>query len=610
MKTYFSLILAIWLLMSCQDSSEQLSVDPIQNFTFEVAQYADTLPTTQSRAVGREITQLVAGIYNAEGMLLSNLIMTQSPDLTHLSVEGLGDGDYTAVFIGVGEQRSTEKPVLVLPDRIEKAWLWTDAEGVAHNNEYLYASSLFTIKNNKGVSANVSLKRAVGRIDIEPNFTDEQWTKGTIQSILLTFDDASVYTMQRANGMYDGLSGVSPTEVVKNFSIYTLPTAGSTKKHGSLTITGIQGDATTYKIFYEFDLIVEANKRAVIRPSYALNNDLFGTVRVYDTDRNAKNSRLILQDFTDGTQHYMEVASHTFKMNGLLQLSFNNQTMIAKLYSHIGVKNVTIYVRRPNDIEFFEVAWFESMQALEERKITLSSSPHNRLYRTESGGTVFIDRMTSDLEYKYVSNDAHMKKLASIKWPCRIHFISPGNDTLRTDRDNLPLRAVHAREAIALWTNVGFMYSHPDWERLMLAEESRNPFLEYGNAVSIKNVFIPQIQNRADNNYIILNVLNTADDSAGLSTVGVGNKLGLRQEIIVTTHYMNQDNYYGVSAYAPHEYGHTLGYGHEGDFTYGKCTTMNVLFFRTYKNELPYPTSLLLNSTSNKNLYTNLRPWP
>lgn len=620
MKKYLFLVLASVLFAGCQDALKTPQKgERVHNFTFEVVDYdpgessvsPDTLTDTTARVSGRagqgEITYLVGGIYDSRGMLLHDLITTQTPDFAQMSVEGLLDGDYTAVFIGLGEQRSAQRPSIVLPEQLDQPWIEAQAAGFAQNNEYLYARCPFTIRNNEGLNIDVGLKRAVGRIDIEPIFTDKHWTKGSIKSILISMDDGSVYTTQSAQGTYQGQGGILPTEIADHFNLYSLPTIGTQKRHGSLAITGLRGDATPYRVVYDFELIVEPNQRAVICPSYEISGDKFGTVRVYDADRNASNSLLMLQDPTDGTHHYKQVASHVFKVNGLLKLTFDNQTLTAQFYSHIGVKDVMVYARRANDAEYFEVAWFESVKALEQRTIALSRSPHNRLYRTISGGTVFIDRMTNDLQYKYVSSDDHMQKLAFIEWPCRLSFIQPTADTTRNTSDKLPFRAVHAREAIALWTNLGYVYTHPMWQKVMLEKEAKKPFLEDGKPVSLKDVFIPQVFNKASNNFAVLNVLNAFGwETTGYASVGSGDFLGMRQKRVYIRHYMNQDDGWQTYMVGPHEYGHTLGYGHEGDFTYGQCTNVNVECFKALAKELPYPSSKLLNSEQSPHLYPGL----
>lgn len=610
MKRYLILISIFVALVSCQRSFDEPSRGDSQHFTFQLASYADSLSGEGSRGANTsELTQLVAGVYNPAGALVSSVIMSQSPDLTKLSIEGLVDGDYTAVFIAVAEQRTAQKPTIVMPSQIDGQWLADPTSGMPHNNEYLYAKSQFTIKNNNGVSSNITLQRIVARIDIEPDFTDQQWTKGSITSMRITFSDGSVYTTHNADGTYGNAAGeISNFEVVDHFSLYTLPTVGDMPGQGSLLVVGNTGDGSQHSILYDFELTVQANKRVTIRPAYDLKNDQFGTVRVYDKDRNALNSKKFFQDPTNKTHHYQEIPKHSFKMNGLLKLTYqnNNKQLKAQFYSILPVKNVTVYARRSSDAEFFEVAWFESMQPLEERTINLSTSPDNRVYRTESGGAIFIDKMVSDLEYKYVSNDPHMKKLASIKWPLKIMFRTPTNDTLYNREHYLPFRAVYAREAVAMWTNLAYMYSHQLWEDKMLETERNSPFLENGKVVSIRDVFIPQVFNKASNNYAVLGILNM-NNFLGMATIGVGDNLSLRPDKVYTSHYLeDQDSWEQLYNVGLHEYGHNLGYNHEGDFTYNKCTTVNVACMKALVKELPYPSSKLLNSLSNPNLYVGI----
>lgn len=608
-KRFFILFLSVWSFAACQKSLDAPYND-IQRFTLSMVNYEDSLPKEHSRAVENGFTQLKVGIYGTNGILLNDCTIVQSGDLTQLTVEDLRDGDYTAVFIGVGEQRSTEKPTLRLPNNISDKWLADPMQGMPHNNEYFYAKSPFTIKDGKGGNSIIAIKRIVGRIELEPVLGDDHQVGSHMESILLTFDDGAIYTNQTTEGSYGGKGSITAFETVDQMNFYTLPTVGSSAKHGSLTIIWRLNDNSTFKAFYKFDLIVKPNKRSIIRPTLITGTDEFGTVRVYDKDRNAKNSSKFFQDPTDAFHRYNEIASHTFKMNELLQLKFTENKMTARFYSLIGVKDVKVYAKRPTDHEFFEVAWFESIAALEERTVTLSSNLENRLYRTESGGIVFIDQLGSDLSYKYASEDPHMKKLAALKWPCRVAFRKPvGGDTLSTNAQILPFRAIHAREAIALWTNVAFMYSHPKWEELMLEKEKESPFLENGIETSIKNNFFPKVFNDKAEHYITLHVYNVAGALAGLANIGNGDLLGLRQQIYSEIHYMDSSDPRKGYTFAPIEYSHTLGFGDNGDFAKGKSTEVNITFFETYVNELPYPTSLLLNSKTNKNLYTGLKAW-
>lgn len=608
-KRFLILFLSVWSFVACQNSLEAPYND-IQRFTLSMAHYEDSLPKEHSRAVENGFTQLKVGIYDNNGILVKDCTIVQSEDLTQLTVEDLKDGDYTAVFIGIGEQRSTENPTLRLPKNITDRWLADPVQGMPHNNEYFYAKSHFKIQDGKGENSTIAIKRIVGRVDLEPILGGDHQAGSNMESLLLTFDDGAIYTNQTSEGSYGGKGTITNFETVDGLNFYTLPTVGSSAKHGSLTIIWRLNDNSTYKVFYEFDLIVKPNKRSIIRPTLITGDDEFGTVRVYDKDRNAKNSSTFFQDPTDAFHRYKEIASHTFKMNELLQLNFTETKMTARFYSLIGVKDVKVYAKRPTDNEFFEVAWFESVAALEERTVTLSSNLENRLYRTESGGIVFIDQLGSNLSYKYASEDPHMKKLAALKWPCRVAFRQPvGNDTLNTNAQILPFRAVHAREAIALWTNVAFMYSHPKWEELMLEKEKEAPFMENGVITSVKNNFFPKIFNENAANYITLYVYNVAGALAGFANIGNGDLLGLRQQIYSEIHYTDSTDPRKGYIFAPIEYGHTLGYGDNGDFAMGKSTEVNTIFFETYRNELPYPTLLLLNSKRNKNLYTGLKAW-
>ncbi|MEG2099044.1 MAG: hypothetical protein RRY42_03945 [Mucinivorans sp.] len=602
-RTLFFLLISLVLFVGCQRNEFQgLDSSLGQRFALSLNPYQDSLP--QSKATTTALTDLVVGVYNAKGDLVRNVHTSMAADWTSITLEGLADGSYTAVFMGVGQVADAVKPVLTPPAKLTDTWTPPAKVNEPLGNEYFYAKSQFTITQGVGNPSSVALSRLVGRVEIAPILDGSQFNGHSITDLRVTFDDGAVYAFCGADGVCGGAGNIKSYQVARTLGFFSLPTIDGARKRGVVEITGVMGDGSLASDSYSFEVYIKSNQRTVIRPSYAPGqNDQFGFIRVYDLDRTALTSKTF---FNDGDS-YKEVASRSFKASQLLTVKFidSGRKMVSSFYSLLPVKNVTLLAKRKSDTHFFELAWFESLLAFEDRYVDLSSTMLNKVFKSETGELVVIDQLTNDMEYKYRSDDPHMQKLMKITWPCRVNFQTPDGDTLLNKKRNRACRAVHAREAVSMFTNTGFVYCADNiFIDKMYAMEKESPLKDKGRVVDMKTEYFPRMMNKSRDNYVILGIMVSGWDW-GLSNIGDGNAYWLH-EYACTGHYLSQnDALFRVTC--PHEYGHVLGYSHDGDLTQTGCRYEQAVKQTQweFQQQLPYYSSSLLNSASNPNRYNH-----
>lgn len=550
----------------------------------------------RTRAGGSSLTQLVTGVYDASGVLVRNVHTETASDNSRVSIEGLPDGSYKVAFLGVGAVYSGSQPVISAPGRLSGAWLEGFDAGTPCTDEYFYAEADVVVSGGAAnAGAAITMRRLVGLVEIVPEADNSQFPLGSITKIEVTFDAGSIYSGYSSSG-YDGSAGVTDYELNPQWQFYTLPSRGDGTVTGHVTVYGAHFDGTIHSQEYPFEAGISRNKKTVIRLHYDVEGEQYGMLRLYDADRNASNST---QFFQDG-QSYASVASRSFYPSNPLTVKFDETANKATIsyYAVVEARDVTILAKRKNDKEYFEVAWLESIKPLEERVVTL---PKNRIYRTESGGVVQVDNLSRDrLYFKYKTDNEFLQKVNRIDWPIRIQFIKPTADTLVNESEALAMRPVHAREAVVLFTNMGYAIS-TDWKTKMLASEQTKPFTDNGRTVPLESEVFPKIWKPVTNyDHLVLHIIHHLKKPTllGVSYVGQGDYFGMQQNVYVTF-------YTDVSYATPyHEYGHALGYNHNGNLTYNEMQTVSSsVHLQLYKSgQMPY-SSNVLQSGRNPNLY-------
>lgn len=601
LRLVLQLMLFFGVFTACQDNIEQgafiTDLTQGQSFSLSISDYSDAIKT--KAVVPTTISLMKVGIYNKAGRLVNNLEITSSEEYKKYRIEGLPDGDYTAVFMGLASKEGNNRlPSITVPEELGGSWLPEIVEGKPHNEEYIYGKQTFSIENGIGSTLPIVLNRIVGRVEIV-SLLNTDWV---ISKIKISFDDNALYGDHSLMNEFIGSAKLVDYDVRSSTVFYSLPTIGNKSQSGVVSVEYLKNGKTEIANF-TFNLCIEANKRARLLITEKVDVEQYGFIKIWDSQRTSSTSRKFFQD----GDSYKSVAARRFRPDASLSLQFDHMRnkMIASFYSALPVRGITVLVKRPSDTEFFELAWFESMQAFEEREIDIPSNMNRRLFRTETGGYIMVDSISNNnLRYKYKGEEPLIKELSSIEWPCEIRFSEPTADTLQTKKRYLPLRPVHAREAVVLYTNMGYIISQADWTNRLLGSEKTKPFTDNGKVVSLEREVFPRLFLDEERNHLNLFILNPNHKDnygvSGMSYVGNGGMFAMAQD-----RYLDQYRREGALTTIYHEFGHVMGYNHDGNMTYGEwqdvCANHH---YNKYKSkETPFYTEKHLNSASNSNLY-------
>lgn len=604
------ILLVVTSFWSCvNDTEEYIPVHSAISFSLNVEHCNDSEKEaphdnngTSTRVNNTYITQLATGVYDSNGVLVHDIFIANSADNSVVNMEGLLDGAYKVVFIGYGTIYSETSPVIVLPEHLSDLRIGASEQGEPFIGEYFYTITDMVVSGGTipGGRQAVTMQRLSGLLEVAPIPGDNP--VGGISKITITVDAGSLYNGYSFTNGYEGSTQLTNYELGQSYQLYVFPTQKEEPVTGTITIYTKLEDNRVVSSEYPFKVAIGRNKKTIIHPAYTINNGKYGILYVYDAARNASNSKLFFQD----GQSYMSIHKRSFYPANPLYITFDNNKQKATIsfYSIEEVKDVMVLAKRKNDPEYFEVAWLESMRALEERVVDMSK---NNIFKTESGGTVFIKDLGADrLYFKYRSDNEFLNKVNAITWPIKIQYMQPTADTLATaiTNDAMAVRPVHARESIVIYTNMGYVLSN-GWKEKMLESEKAKPFTNDGRTVSLTNEYFPKIWKPSDGqSYITLHVINTAKkpNTLGISNIGNGNFLGLAQSA-----YFEHYDYAYASTTPYHEYSHALGYGHNGNLTYNELQTISAnVHWSMYKaGQTPY-VSNILQSQKNPNIYVNV----
>lgn len=161
-------------------------------------------------------------IADERGEVIKPLYQKLEADFSKLTIEGLGHGDYTVVFLATTHPESefaVDEPAL-----LSDAWLVNSEEKAPLDEAWFYKKIALHIGREQApVMQTVCLEPCVGRVDVDLDVSSEYMWR-FIRHIAVSFDDAQgVYTGIQADGEYAGAGGVDAYDVTQRRSFYSLP---------------------------------------------------------------------------------------------------------------------------------------------------------------------------------------------------------------------------------------------------------------------------------------------------------------------------------------------------------------------------------------------------
>ena len=550
----------------------------------------------------------------ASGSVIGNLKGLYDPTGSVLRIEGLRDGDYRLLILGIRGDWSQDGMTIHPISHVDEEWVSFPADLQRPlTAEYFYSQSPFTVRvtttpegvvESEVTGTETLQHRIIGRADFTFTYANP-YVRTALLSMRGTLSGARFHTGMTGNGAFVGQSDelVMETDLAAVSSYCFLPMVEGSSLTGEIElVTRTYRGGQIRRLFgYELGSLTANRIGQIETPVIHPDNNsgtMFITQRAYDEGSHG----LILQDGESKTV-YTDPAQRRFNTAAPLQCSVTDQGELhVRFYSPRALSGVLVRARIPRvDSEYLDLAWFDSIPPFADFYEELPQIGRPTQCLSESGRWVEIPQLTAadfeGIEFSIESEDPYWKKLRQIIHGWTIAFSLFDGDPDRPDGGPsgnwMGIRPVHCREAVAFFLNFTYMIDMPEHEVILRENQDRL----YGNG-GVNDKVTPEkvlSQMRQSRN---LNV-GLVYPGNGIVGLGGGSSYGVYQQAWLQ-HYFNT---YSCEIMF-HELGHVMGYNHSSSFTYGPWAQelMNH-FYVNHLDQMPIDSSTYLNSSKNPTLY-------
>lgn len=582
---------ALWTVMflaGCETDEPAGEIRKNGRVVLAITAGTDELSPARTRGGQTErMAKVWYAIADAKGDVFTPSHHSLGPDLSSLTIENLGYGEYTIVILAT--TASAGDGEVAFPKHLNDAWLSNTTAGVPLDRSWFHKRIDISIgKDQLSQEHKVVLDRCVGRVDIDLKFASP-YMKRFIRSAKVTLDGGNaVYTTMNAAGEYDGEGEVREYEVAGKYSFYCLPSTGTLS--GKVEIVSALEDGQTEKTFtrsYRFsDCRIEAGRVSHISIGYDHPDNSSGKIYLREEDMHAFGvDTMFLAD--EPQEVFYDTSKRSFYVNEPLNVSISEEgDLVMRFFAPVTLHDVTVLCRfNKASTEYLELAYLETVPPFMEAKLPIPVTTSECTFRTSSGRRINLPAMPGlkqeDVSIRLRSDDPFLKMTEKIesRWWIRYGKYSADNPNPGYWRHMNPLLCRHAS---ALVLNMAYMFSTEEFNTAMEAYDGL--LLDNGrNPINLDNLR-ERIRNHSGLSMGCV---------SGVGGLGGGVTYGLAP-------YCYTENYYDFNEGGPahtyarnalfHEFGHCIGYNHNSTMTYGDqwtvlCATTFVSLGR--ENKLP-----------------------
>ena len=535
-----------------------------------------------------------------------------NPSTSEISVEGLHEGDYRLLVLGIRGDENRDRAIIYRPEHIHDAWLvFPEDLQKPLEAEYFYSQTPFTVTVQQGENGNQEIasirqdirqRRIVSKVNFEFGYVNP-YIRYAVTEKYLSFSETHFCTTFSGNGDFSGQSNgvMGDLDLNENVSYLFLPLADGSSLNGEVTLNIRSYRGGSVRQVYAFcQEQLEANHihRIMTEINHPDNNSnvMFLTKTAYQAGQYAK----ILQD-DEPKEVYIDASQRKFNTAQPLQLSLTDEGKLhVRFYSPRDLGNVLIKARIPAIAsEYFDLAYFDTIPGFADFYETLPLIQRATVCRLESGRQIQVPQLDVSqlvgMEFKVESSDPFWGKLQKIEHGWDICWGLYGGDPEKEDGGPvgnwMGIRPVHCRESVALFLNFTYMIDMPEHEQI-LRENADKLYDDNKNPIQVERVLQQMRQKRT----LVVGLVYPGNNVIGL---GGGNTFGVYQQAWFE-HYWNAF----VCSVAFHELGHVMGYGHSSSFTYGPWAEqlMNNFYIQNI-SQFPIDSASYLDSKNNPYKY-------
>lgn len=551
-------------------------------------------------------------IVDENGNRVQNTKSKYNPLTAEIYVEGLHEGNYRLLVLGVKGDESQDGATIHDLNNADETWLEFPADlQKPLTAEYFYSQTPFTVTVQEGeggkqevaaIRQDVKQQRIISRIDFDFAYNNP-YVRTAVTSKNVSFNQVYFYTSLSGNGDMAGESDGTLQGLLlgENASYNFMPLTKGSVLTGEINIRTRNYRGKDVNQVYAFSQKeMEPNHIHQIETKVNHPDDksvvMFLTTSAYAEGKHTK----ILQD-DEPKEVYTDPSQRKFNTAQPLQLSFTDEGQLhARFYSPRNLGSALIKVRIPAvSDEYFDVAYFDTIPGFADFYETSPLVQRSSMCRTESGRQIEVPQLqASELagaEFKVESTDPYWAKLIKIEHGWDIYWGLYGGDPEREDGGPagnwMGIRPVHCRESVAMFLNFTYMVDMPEHEQI-LRENADKLYDDNKNPIQVEKVLSQMRQKRT----LKVGLVYPGNGVLGL---GGGSTFGAYQQAWFE-HYWNT---YSCSIMF-HELGHVMGYGHSSSFTYGPWAEklMNNFYVQNL-SRFPIDSPNYLNSKTNPHRY-------
>ncbi len=519
----------------------------------------------ETKAPIAELNWLVA---DKNGKIMPHYYGKVNTHNTQISIEGLPYGDYSLLCLATINE--ADGLSLKAPEYTEDPWLVNEKGAQPLDGVYCYKKVPFTL-SKEGFSSEVILEHIAAKVSVDidmPNMS--QWRH--IKKVSVTFNE-DVPTSLEAGGAYQGSNTIESYDIYDpsgSFTFTTLPSEHPVSGYVEIVSSRDKGD--DFVQTYEFsDLQLEAGKIARINIEYRHPEQQSGLLYVaVDEQWRFNLGTMFLADEPRTT--FYNNQERGFYTTAPLQIWIREDGKLGvRYFSPYTLKDVKVKACfNKVSPEWVDLAYFEEVNPFMEAFLTLPITEHDCVFDGESGRKVKIPAIPEltpndvTIQFEWDKDDAFMNKIAEIKLNWFIRFSGYGADSGHAYWRHMTPKL--CRLGVGLAYDMTYMFSSEEFP-----EEFKN--WEGKLIDSGRLIYLDEIQTRLNNQGGLM--MGTV---VGVLGLGGGQTFGMSQDRY-TNFYPDMtpvggNTFNGARQTIFHEFAHCLGYGHDGNMTYGEAWTV------------------------------------
>lgn len=524
-----------------------------------------------TRADGEESQPVISNlkwlVADSKGKILPHYYGHIDNQNTQLTIEGLTYGDYSLLCLATINE--AEGLSFRAPEYVDDAWLVNGKEADPVDGIYCYKKVPFSV-GAEGVSSNVILEHIAAMVSVDldlPNVS--QWRH--IKRVSVTFNE-EIPTSFDAGGSYSGAHNVDSYDIYDPSGVFTFTTFPSeTPVSGYVEIQSTRDEGDDIVQRYDFtDLTLEAGKVAHINLDYRHPEMESGLLYVASKEQWRFNLGTMFLANEPRTTFYNNKERWFYTTAPLQIWITDNGQLGVRYYSPYTLKDVKVKVCfNKVSPEWVELAHFEEVNPFMEAFLTLPITQRDCVFNGESGRKVKIPAIPNlqpndvMLDFEWDKEDPFMNKIAEIKLNWFIRFSAYGADNGHPYWTHM--NPMLCRLATGLAYDMTYMFSSQEY--IDAYEPWAGKFVDSGRVITLEEI-LTRVNRQGG---LLMGCVH------GVLGLGGGQTFGMSADryynFYPDTSPVGGETFNGARQTIFHEFAHCLGYGHDGNMTYGEAFT-------------------------------------